>query len=180
MFNSCHVLLYEIYVASSTGNTLDAMQELEDSNEDKGFIATRLNQIKHRLLSHSQHLNFFTILVLASSVYFLSCSLIFYQNILPSSWRCNIRSFLGIGWWSYILHHSILVCYLICRVSMFFNLNIRMKNISFYCVFGCYICSFQQFGYAGWIDFEMLHENKDVKWIVSSYLIFHLANRLMI
>jgi len=53
--------------ASISGSKLEAMQELDASpTEGKGFIATRLNQIKHWLLSHSQHLNFFTILVLAS------------------------------------------------------------------------------------------------------------------
>ncbi|GKV42760.1 hypothetical protein SLEP1_g50134 [Rubroshorea leprosula] len=41
------------------------MQEL-DSTEDNGFIATNLNEIKRWLLTHSQYLNFFTILVLAS------------------------------------------------------------------------------------------------------------------
>ncbi|KAF5452508.1 hypothetical protein F2P56_027495 [Juglans regia] len=53
--------------ASISGSKLEALQELDASpTEGKGFIATRLNQIKHWLLSHSQHLNFFTILVLAS------------------------------------------------------------------------------------------------------------------
>ncbi|XP_041000840.1 vacuole membrane protein KMS1-like [Juglans microcarpa x Juglans regia] len=53
--------------ASISGSKLEAMQELDASpTEGKGFIASRLNQIKHWLLSHSQHLNFFTILVLAS------------------------------------------------------------------------------------------------------------------
>ncbi|XP_030974904.1 vacuole membrane protein KMS1 [Quercus lobata] len=56
--------------ASESGKQLDAASESSKldapSSEGKGFIATRLNQIKHWLLSHSQHLNFFTILVLAS------------------------------------------------------------------------------------------------------------------
>uniref|UniRef100_A0A1J3IF48 Vacuole membrane protein KMS2 n=1 Tax=Noccaea caerulescens TaxID=107243 RepID=A0A1J3IF48_NOCCA len=43
------------------------MEELETcSGEDNGFIAKRVNQIKGWLLSHSQYLNFFTILILAS------------------------------------------------------------------------------------------------------------------
>ncbi len=46
---------------------MEAMKELDaSSTEEKGAIATRLNQIKRWLISHSQHLNFFTILVLAS------------------------------------------------------------------------------------------------------------------
>lgn len=46
---------------------MDAMEELDASSDEvQGFIATRLNQIKRWLLSHSQQLNFFTILVLAS------------------------------------------------------------------------------------------------------------------
>ncbi|KAG6726738.1 hypothetical protein I3842_02G094900 [Carya illinoinensis] len=58
---------YFISRAASISGKLEAMQELDASpTEGKGFIATRLNQIKHWLLSHSQHLNFFTILVLAS------------------------------------------------------------------------------------------------------------------
>ncbi|KAF4367854.1 hypothetical protein G4B88_003333 [Cannabis sativa] len=53
--------------ASMSGNRLDAMEELDgSSNEDSGFIATHLNKIKRWLLSHAQHLNFLTILVLAS------------------------------------------------------------------------------------------------------------------
>jgi hypothetical protein len=43
------------------------MEELDASlDENSGIIATRLTAIKHWLLTHSQHLNFFTILVLAS------------------------------------------------------------------------------------------------------------------
>ncbi|KAM1171835.1 hypothetical protein TB2_021696 [Malus domestica] len=52
--------------ASMSGNKV-VMEELDaPSYEGTGFIATRLNQIKRWLLSHSQQLNFFTILVLAS------------------------------------------------------------------------------------------------------------------
>lgn len=43
------------------------MEELETCGGDgTGFIGRRVNQIKGWLLSHSQYLNFFTILVLAS------------------------------------------------------------------------------------------------------------------
>ncbi|XP_022738759.1 vacuole membrane protein KMS1-like [Durio zibethinus] len=53
--------------ASLSGSKFDALEELNSSSsEDNGVIATHLKQIKHWLLSHSQHLNFFTILVLAS------------------------------------------------------------------------------------------------------------------
>ncbi|XVF28876.1 hypothetical protein REPUB_Repub15cG0070400 [Reevesia pubescens] len=53
--------------ASESGSKFDAMEELDaSSSEDNGFIATHLKQIKCWLLTHSQHLNFFTILVLAS------------------------------------------------------------------------------------------------------------------
>ncbi|PON80110.1 SNARE associated Golgi protein [Parasponia andersonii] len=53
--------------ASISGDKLDAMEELDDSSDDdNGFVATHLNQIKRWLLSHAQHLNFVTILVLAS------------------------------------------------------------------------------------------------------------------
>lgn len=53
--------------ASMSGNKLEAMEELDaSSTEGRGVIATRLSQMKCWLLSHSQHLNFFTILVLAS------------------------------------------------------------------------------------------------------------------
>lgn len=46
---------------------LEALEELDvSSSENSGVIATRLNQIKRWFLSHSQYLNFFTILVLAS------------------------------------------------------------------------------------------------------------------
>ncbi|XP_050218633.1 vacuole membrane protein KMS1 [Mercurialis annua] len=53
--------------ASLSGSKVDAMEELNtSSSEDSGFIASHLNAIKRWLLSHSQHLNFITILVLAS------------------------------------------------------------------------------------------------------------------
>ncbi|XWS08989.1 hypothetical protein CRYUN_Cryun40dG0047600 [Craigia yunnanensis] len=53
--------------ASKSGSKFDAMEELDaSSSEGNGVIATHLKQIKHWLLSHSQHMNFFTILVLAS------------------------------------------------------------------------------------------------------------------
>lgn len=48
------------------------MEELETcSGDDSGFVAKRVNQIKGWLLSHSQYLNFFTILILASVCYSL-------------------------------------------------------------------------------------------------------------
>ncbi|KAJ9154325.1 hypothetical protein P3X46_027676 [Hevea brasiliensis] len=53
--------------ARISGGKLDAMEELNaSSSEDNGIMATYLNTIKCWLLSHSQHLNFFTILILAS------------------------------------------------------------------------------------------------------------------
>uniref|UniRef100_A0A5B7BMG9 Putative vacuole membrane protein KMS1-like n=2 Tax=Davidia involucrata TaxID=16924 RepID=A0A5B7BMG9_DAVIN len=53
--------------AHMSGSKLDSMEELDaSSTEDNGVIATYLNQIKRWFLSHSQYLNFFTILVLAS------------------------------------------------------------------------------------------------------------------
>lgn len=51
-------------VACESGRKMEAMEELD--TENKGFMATHLNQIKRWFLSHAQHLNFFTILVLAS------------------------------------------------------------------------------------------------------------------
>ncbi|XP_054821744.1 vacuole membrane protein KMS1-like [Prosopis cineraria] len=50
--------------ARESGKIVEAMEELD--TENKGFMATHLNKIKLWLLSHSQHLNFLTILVLAS------------------------------------------------------------------------------------------------------------------
>ncbi|KAK1591603.1 hypothetical protein Q3G72_010229 [Acer saccharum] len=52
--------------ASLSGSKVDTMDELDDSSTENGVIATNLNKIKRWLLTHSQHLNFFTILVLAS------------------------------------------------------------------------------------------------------------------
>ena len=43
------------------------MEELDASpSEDSGVMARFLNRIKRWLLTHTQHLNFFTVLVLAS------------------------------------------------------------------------------------------------------------------
>ncbi|XP_042037876.1 vacuole membrane protein KMS1-like isoform X1 [Salvia splendens] len=53
--------------ARLSGNTVDAMEELDASSaEDEGILSTRLNQIKRWFLSQAQYLNFFTILILAS------------------------------------------------------------------------------------------------------------------
>ncbi|CAN6548010.1 unnamed protein product [Malus baccata var. baccata] len=58
---------YFISRAASMSGKKVVMEELDaPSDEGTGFIGTRLNQIKRWLLSHSQQLNFFTILVLAS------------------------------------------------------------------------------------------------------------------
>ncbi|KAE8723854.1 Vacuole membrane protein KMS1 [Hibiscus syriacus] len=55
------------YFISRAGSRIDALEEMDhSSSEDNGVIATRLRQIERWLLSHSQHMNFFTILVLAS------------------------------------------------------------------------------------------------------------------
>lgn len=71
-----------LYAASESGKQLDAASESSKldapSSEGKGFIATRLNQIKHWLLSHSQHMNFFTILVLAS----VSLDLLWFYHLI--------------------------------------------------------------------------------------------------
>ncbi|KAE8668066.1 Vacuole membrane protein KMS2 [Hibiscus syriacus] len=59
--------------ASLSGSNFNVMEELDvSSSENTGIIATRLNQIKLWLLSHSKHMNFFTILVLASTVFIIS------------------------------------------------------------------------------------------------------------
>ncbi|KAE8663461.1 Vacuole membrane protein KMS1 [Hibiscus syriacus] len=53
--------------ARESGRKFDAMEELDASSSEKsGVIATHLKKIEGWLLSHSQHLNFFTVLVLAS------------------------------------------------------------------------------------------------------------------
>ncbi|KAJ4956838.1 hypothetical protein NE237_013621 [Protea cynaroides] len=53
--------------AQASGSRVDAMEDLSSSSADNGgVIANHLNQIKRWLLSHAQHLNFFTILLLAS------------------------------------------------------------------------------------------------------------------
>ncbi|CAI9102214.1 OLC1v1000447C1 [Oldenlandia corymbosa var. corymbosa] len=50
-----------------SGRKLEVMEDVSMSaEEDSGIIATHLNQMKKWLISHSQHLNFLTILVLAS------------------------------------------------------------------------------------------------------------------
>lgn len=60
-----------------SGGTLD-VEELEGSSgEDSGVIAHYVTNIKHWLLTHSQHLNFFTILVLASVSFIFCCSFSF-------------------------------------------------------------------------------------------------------
>ncbi|KAG6751611.1 hypothetical protein POTOM_043808 [Populus tomentosa] len=57
-----------VYVSSMSGSKLEVMKEFESfSAEDHNTVmATHMKQIKNWLLSHSQYLNFFSILVLAS------------------------------------------------------------------------------------------------------------------
>ncbi|XP_010935059.1 vacuole membrane protein KMS1 [Elaeis guineensis] len=53
--------------AHLSGGKLEAMEELDAaSSKEDGCVSSSLKQIKRWLVSHSQHLNFFTILVLAS------------------------------------------------------------------------------------------------------------------
>ncbi|MQL96417.1 hypothetical protein Taro_029095 [Colocasia esculenta] len=53
--------------ASLSGSRLDAVEEIDTaSSNNGGFISSFLNRIKRWLLLHAQHLNFFTILLLAS------------------------------------------------------------------------------------------------------------------
>ena len=60
-------LALKMFPASLSGSRVDGMEELEASpSEDSGFMAANLNRVKRWLLTHSQHLNFFTVLVLAS------------------------------------------------------------------------------------------------------------------
>ncbi|KAG6574990.1 Vacuole membrane protein KMS1 [Cucurbita argyrosperma subsp. argyrosperma] len=53
--------------ARLSGGRSEAMEELDaSSRETNGFIPTYLNRVKRWFLSHAQHLNFLTILLLAS------------------------------------------------------------------------------------------------------------------
>ncbi|WOL16919.1 hypothetical protein Cni_G25707 [Canna indica] len=53
--------------ARLSGNKVDAMAELNsDSSNDDGFFSSYLKKMKYWLLSHFEHLNFTTILLLAS------------------------------------------------------------------------------------------------------------------
>lgn len=54
-----------------SGEKLEVMKDLDSSStEDSGIVSNRLNRIKLWLLSHTQYLNFLTILVLASVIFF--------------------------------------------------------------------------------------------------------------
>lgn len=65
-----------ICVARLSGSKMDAMEELD--TEDEGIITAYLNRIKRWFLSHCQHLNFLTILALASvSTFFFNNMIIF-------------------------------------------------------------------------------------------------------
>ncbi|KAJ0232747.1 Vacuole membrane protein KMS1 [Hirschfeldia incana] len=56
------------FISRAASLSGDGMEELEEasSSEDSGFMAANLNRVKRWLLTHTQHLNFFTVLVLAS------------------------------------------------------------------------------------------------------------------
>lgn len=66
------------------------MEELEGSSgEDSGVIAHYMRKIKHWLLTHSQHMNFFTILLLASVSFILFADFLFYSGVLLF-WYVNV------------------------------------------------------------------------------------------
>jgi vacuole membrane protein 1 len=54
--------------ASLSGSKIEAMEEFDVSTSKEGGsgLSAKLDQAKRWLFSHSQHLNFFTILTLAS------------------------------------------------------------------------------------------------------------------
>lgn len=65
-----HDSIQIICVARLSGSKLDSIEELD--TENNGIMATYVNKIKRWFLSHTQHLNFLTIMALASvSVNFL-------------------------------------------------------------------------------------------------------------
>lgn len=67
------IFIYHVSVeARMSGSRLDGLKELNTSPvEDSGFVAGYLRRMKRWLFLHAQHLNFFTILVLASVRLFL-------------------------------------------------------------------------------------------------------------
>ncbi|KAJ4840789.1 hypothetical protein Tsubulata_040540 [Turnera subulata] len=58
--------LFSSWEASLSSSMLEVVKERDSSAEDSTIIANHMKQMKCWLLSHSQYLNFFTILVLAS------------------------------------------------------------------------------------------------------------------
>ena len=66
-----YVQIYFFHCAARlSGGRSEAMEELDaSSRETDGLISTYLNRIKRWFLSHAQHLNFLTILLLASVSY---------------------------------------------------------------------------------------------------------------
>lgn len=69
-FTFCVQIYFFYYAARLSGARSEAMEELDaSSRESNGFIPTYLNRMKRWFLSHAQHLNFLTILLLASVSY---------------------------------------------------------------------------------------------------------------
>ncbi|XP_066337326.1 vacuole membrane protein KMS1-like isoform X2 [Miscanthus floridulus] len=59
--------------ARLSGNKSKAVKELDvATSKEDGTVASSLNRTKRWLLSHSQHLNFFSILILASTLFIVS------------------------------------------------------------------------------------------------------------
>lgn len=77
------ILTQKSFAARLSGNKVGAVEELDAaSSKQDGFLSFYLKKIKRWLLSHSQHLNFFTILVLASvSVNFSLVALVLLMNV---------------------------------------------------------------------------------------------------
>lgn len=79
------------------GSKAEVMEDLDSSaKEDSGFMGSHLKQIKQWLLSHSQHLNFFTILVLALVIIVIVVLFVLVVQ-KRSSWKCYFH-FLCFCW----------------------------------------------------------------------------------
>ena len=64
---SCFKAHPNLRAARSSGSKLDEIEDLDGSSpEDNGVFGKRVNQVKRWFMSHSQYLNVWTILLLAS------------------------------------------------------------------------------------------------------------------
>ncbi|KAF8401690.1 hypothetical protein HHK36_012636 [Tetracentron sinense] len=141
--------------ALMSGGKLDAMEELNaSSTADNGFMANHLKQIKCWFLSHSQHLNFFTILVLASvpNPLFDLAGIMCGQFGIPF-WKFFVATLIGKAIIKTHIQESGYTLKLLCHSACWLLIKAAILSTFLQTVFIISVCNNQLFD---WIENELI------------------------